>query len=59
MGGGFRCQSQTNSENAHKVESIARLSEENSTAFLETAKTVKYLDQLARDLGSLVGRFKT
>jgi methyl-accepting chemotaxis protein len=41
------------------VESIARLSEENSIAFLNTAKTVKYIDQLARDLGSLVGRFKT
>ena len=52
-------QSLSNSENAHKVESIARLSEENSNAFRETAKTVQYIDDLARNLGNLVGRFKT
>ena len=52
-------QSLSNAENAHKVESIARLSEENSNAFRETAKTVQYIDDLARNLGSLVGRFKT
>jgi len=52
-------QALSNSENAHKVESIARLSEENSNAFQETAKTVQYIDELARHLGSLVGRFRT
>ena len=52
-------QAHSNSENAHKVESIARISEENSNAFQETAKTVQYIDDLARNLGSLVGRFKT
>ncbi|MDO8931069.1 MAG: methyl-accepting chemotaxis protein [Rhodocyclaceae bacterium] len=52
-------QSHSNNENAHKVENIARLSEENSTAFQETAKTVQYIDELARNLGGLVGRFKT
>ena len=51
-------QAQSNSENAHKVESIARLSEENSNAFQETAKTVQYIDELARNLGTLVGRFR-
>jgi methyl-accepting chemotaxis protein len=52
-------QALSNSENAHKVESIARLSEENSAAFQETAKTVQYIDELARNLGNLVGRFRT
>ena len=52
-------QALANSENAHKVENIARLSEENSNAFHETAKTVQYIDELARNLGSLVGQFKT
>ena len=52
-------QAQSNSENSHKVESIALLAEENSTAFRETAKTVQVIDELARNLGSLVGRFKT
>jgi methyl-accepting chemotaxis protein len=52
-------QAQSNSENAHKVESIACLSEENSTAFQSTAKTIQYIDELARNLGGLVGRFKT
>jgi methyl-accepting chemotaxis protein len=52
-------QAQSNGENAHKVESIACLSEENSTAFQSTAKTIQYIDELARNLGGLVGRFKT
>ena len=52
-------QAQSNSENAHKVESIARLSEENSNAFQETARTIQHIDDLARNLGNLVGRFKT
>ncbi len=52
-------QASSNSENAHKVENIARLTEENSIKFLETAKTVQYLDDLARNLSSLVGRFRT
>jgi methyl-accepting chemotaxis protein len=52
-------QALSNGENAHKVENIARLSEENSNAFHDTAKTVQYIDELARNLGSLVGRFKT
>jgi len=52
-------QAHSNSENAHKVESIARLSEENSNAFQETARTIQYIDELARNLGNLVGRFKT
>ncbi|MCK9388678.1 MAG: methyl-accepting chemotaxis protein [Sulfuritalea sp.] len=52
-------QAQSNSENSHKVESLARLAEESGTAFQKTAKTVQYIDELARDLGSLVGRFKT
>ena len=55
----LKAQSASNSENAHKVESIARLSEENSNAFRETAKTVQYIDDLARNLGNLVGRFRT
>ncbi|MDD5250317.1 MAG: methyl-accepting chemotaxis protein [Rhodocyclaceae bacterium] len=55
----LKAQALSNGENAHKVENIARLSEENSTAFHETAKTVQYIDELARNLGSLVGRFKT
>jgi methyl-accepting chemotaxis protein len=49
----------SNSENAHKVESIASLSETNSNAFNETAKTIKHIDELARDLSTLVGRFKS
>ncbi|CAG0960017.1 Methyl-accepting chemotaxis protein PctB [Rhodocyclaceae bacterium] len=52
-------QALSNSENAHKVESIARLSEENSNAFQETARTIQHIDDLARNLGNLVGRFKT
>jgi methyl-accepting chemotaxis protein len=52
-------QSQTNSENAHKVESIARLSEENSQEFQKTADTIRDLEQLADNLQSVVGRFKT
>jgi methyl-accepting chemotaxis protein len=52
-------QSQTNAENAHKVESIARLSEENSQAFQQTADTIQGLEQLADNLQSVVGRFKT
>jgi len=52
-------QSQTNSENAHKVEYIARLSEENSQAFQQTADTIRDLEQLADNLQSVVGRFKT
>ncbi len=52
-------QAHSNGENAHKVESIARLSEENSNAFQETARTIQYIDELARNLGNLVGRFKT
>ncbi len=52
-------QSQTNAANAHKVESIARLSEENSQAFQQTADTIQGLEQLADNLQSVVGRFKT
>ncbi|HEX8988189.1 MAG TPA: methyl-accepting chemotaxis protein [Rhodocyclaceae bacterium] len=52
-------QALANGENAHKVENIARLSDENSSSFHETAKTVQYIDELARNLGSLVGRFNT
>ncbi|HEX8964147.1 MAG TPA: methyl-accepting chemotaxis protein [Rhodocyclaceae bacterium] len=52
-------QAVSNGENAHKVENIARLSEENSAAFHDTAKTVQYIDELARNLGGLVGRFNT
>jgi methyl-accepting chemotaxis protein len=52
-------QALSNGENAHKVENIARLSEENSSAFHDTAKTVQYIDDLARNLDSLVGRFNT
>jgi methyl-accepting chemotaxis protein len=52
-------QALSNGENAHKVENIARLSEENSAAFHDTAKTVQYIDDLARNLDSLVGRFNT
>jgi methyl-accepting chemotaxis protein len=52
-------QSQTNAENAHKVESIARLSEENSQAFQRTAETIQGLEQLADNLQSVVGRFRT
>jgi methyl-accepting chemotaxis protein len=52
-------QSQTNSENAHKVESIARLSDENSSAFQDTANTIQYLGELAANLQNVVGRFKT
>ena len=52
-------QAQSNSENAHKVESIAALSETNSNAFNETAKTIKYIDELAANLSTLVGRFKS
>ena len=51
-------QALSNSENAHKVENIASLSEQNSNAFKETAKTVEYIDELARNLSALVGRFK-
>ena len=51
-------QSHTNSENAHKVESIARLSDENSSAFQETANTIQHLGELATNLQNVVGRFK-
>ena len=51
-------QAQSNSENSNKVKSIARLSEENNSAFQDMAKTVKYIDELARNLGNLVGRFR-
>ena len=51
-------QAVSNAENSHKVESIARVSEENSNAFQETAKTAQYIDELARNLGNLVGRFR-
>ena len=49
----------SNAENSRKVESIALLSEENSNAFQETARTIQYIDELARNLGNLVGRFRT
>jgi methyl-accepting chemotaxis protein len=52
-------QALANGENAHKVENIARLSDENSSAFHDTAKTVQYIDELARNLDGLVGRFNT
>ncbi len=52
-------QSHTNNENAHKVESIARLSEENSLAFQQTADTIRDLEALADNLQSVVGRFRT
>ncbi len=52
-------QSQANAENAHKVESIARLSEENSQAFQETANTIRLLEELAINMQNVVGRFKT
>jgi methyl-accepting chemotaxis protein len=52
-------QARSNSENAHKVESIAGLSEANSNAFHETAVTIKHIDELARNLSTLVGRFKS
>ncbi|MFA7240837.1 MAG: methyl-accepting chemotaxis protein [Sulfuricellaceae bacterium] len=49
----------SNSENSRKVESIARISEENSNAFMETSKTIQRVDDLANNLGNLVGRFRT
>ena len=52
-------QSLSNNENSQKVEHIAKLSEQNSTAFQETARTVQHIDALARNLGNLVGRFRT
>ena len=52
-------QSQTNAENAHKVESIARLSEDNSQSFQQTADTIRDLETLAGNLQNVVGRFKT
>ncbi|MBS4098491.1 MAG: HAMP domain-containing protein [Sulfuricella sp.] len=55
----LREQSQTNSENAHKVENIARLSEENSQAFQQTANTIHDLETLAGRLQNLAGRFRT
>jgi len=51
-------QVQSSSENTHKVEGIARLSEENNDSFQETARTIQHLDELARNLGDVVGRFK-
>ena len=51
-------QAESNRENMLKVASIARLSEENSNAFEDTARTVHHLDELARNLGNLVGQFK-
>ena len=52
-------QSQTNSENAHNVESIARLSDDNSNAFQGIANTIGNLEELAGNLQNVVGRFKT
>lgn len=51
-------QAASNAQNAHKVEAIARVSEENGGAFLEMAGTAQQLDELAKNLGGLVGRFK-
>jgi methyl-accepting chemotaxis protein len=55
----LREQRLTNSENAHKVENIARLSEEISQSFQQTAETIGGLEALAGKLQDMVGRFKT
>ncbi|MCK9200574.1 MAG: methyl-accepting chemotaxis protein [Gallionella sp.] len=52
-------QSQTNSENARMVENIARLTDENSSAFQNTADLTHHLKGLADNLQNIVGRFKT
>ncbi len=49
----------SNAENSRKVEGIALISEENNTAFQQTAKTIQYINNLASNLGNQVGRFKT
>ena len=59
ISGSLKEQALSNSENSHKVENIARLAEENSTSFQETAKTVQHIKGLASNLGNLVGRFRT
>ena len=58
VSGALKEQALSNAENAHKVEEIARVSEETSQAFQDTVGTIQQIDGLARNLGSMVGRFK-
>ncbi len=50
-------QSQSCVENTEKVEGIARIADENNSAFNETAAKIQHIDELARNLSALVGRF--
>ena len=50
-------QSQSCIENSQKVEGIARISDENNNAYHETAERIQHIDELARNLNALVGRF--
>lgn len=52
-------QVKSNSENAGKVEKIARISDETNMAFEEAAKTTGTMDELARSLSNMMARFRT
>ena len=52
-------QSQSCVENTQKVEGIARISDENNNAYTEMSGKIQLIDELARNLNSLVGRFTT
>ena len=52
-------QSQSCVTNSEIVEGIARISDENNSAFNETATKIQHIDELARSLSVLVGRFIT
>jgi methyl-accepting chemotaxis protein len=52
-------QSQSCVTNTEKVEGIARISDENNIAFDQAVEKIHHIDELARNLGVLVGRFIT
>lgn len=54
----IREQSVASNEIAKNVETIAQMSEENSTATQQTASTAKHLEALAIELKEAVGRFR-
>ncbi|MGE5467557.1 MAG: methyl-accepting chemotaxis protein, partial [Ignavibacteria bacterium] len=59
MSSSLKEQARANGENAQKVEGIARLSEDNATAFSQTAQTIRHLDELAHGLQATVGHFRS
>ena len=54
-----REQSTASTSIAQRVEQIAQMVEETSAAMRNTAETAEALDNIARELNTMVGRFTT